>query len=78
MSIKASDARGLQAAIDRALAKERGFVPEPAKIMWLARTGMLAVKPIKSRDPQAFMDAIKKLQSVYPKLKIYIFEIEGI
>lgn len=78
MGIKVSDARGLQAAIDRALAKEKGNVPDLPKIMWLARVPLLAIKPITSRDPQLFMDTIKKLQAMYPKLKIYIFEIEGL
>lgn len=78
MVIKASDLGGLQRAIDKALAKEQGKMPDLPTTLWLARTSTLAIKPIRSRDPVIFMAMIKKLQEMYPKLNIYIFEIEGV
>lgn len=78
MGIKARDYGGLQRAIDKALAKEQSKQPDLPKTMWLARTGVLIIKPIKSRDPVVFMAMIKKLQQMYPDIKIYIFEIEGV
>lgn len=78
MAIKASDLTGLQRAIERALVKERGDVPEPPKIMWLARTSSLAIKPIRNRDPVAFKKCIDMVQAMNPTLTIYIFEIEGL
>lgn len=78
MGIKSQDLPGLQRAIDKALAKERGELPDAPKHMWLARTSMLAIKPIRERDPVVFLAIITKLKKMYPNLTIYIFEIEGV
>jgi hypothetical protein len=78
MRIQSSDKSKLQRAIDLAIAKEQGGLPEPPKIMWIARVPLLAIKPIRSANPKVFMESIKELQRQYPKLDIYIFEIEGL
>jgi hypothetical protein len=78
MRIQSSDKTNLQKAIDNALLREKNGLPEPPKIMWIARVPLLAIKPIRSTNPKVFMESIKELQRQYPKLDIYIFEIEGL
>lgn len=67
----------LQAAVEKALAKEKAGQPAESKVTWIARMPLLKVKPIKSKDPIAFMKTIKQLQEMYPKMAIFIFEIEA-
>jgi hypothetical protein len=78
MAIRSQDLPGLQMAIDKAIAKERGEVIELPKQTWIARFSFPFIRPIKSADPVAFKAAIDDLQKKMPQLTIYLFVIEGV
>lgn len=78
MGLRASDLpEAVQAALAKQLAKEHGE-PIVSNVLWLLRTPMLSVKPIRTRDPVLFLEMVKKIQGLYPNLKLYIFRIEGV
>lgn len=67
--VTSSDYKGLERAIEKALAKEKR---EPEEL-WIARFSLLKIKPIISKDPILFKDMIDKLKNAYPYMVIYIF-----
>jgi hypothetical protein len=45
---------------------------------FIARTSLLSIKPIVSKDPEIFKAAVEQLQRQNPGLNIYLFEVEGL